>query len=498
MENLKELVSIINKRKISQIELLDKSLISRKDTLFAKFYDGIADGNIKSDEEAIAYLYGGKDESTNYRKLKSRFKSRLLNTLYFLDINNSSETDSSKKAYFDCVNRLYLSNILLRYAENRNASIQLIMETYPLAKKHNFYDILKEYAYKLLVYYGMVGDEKKYLEEYDAYQLYAKEYELEQKAQIIYSRVLMASTHPKKSKAEVIGEIQGYMEEIAQLQGQSKSLVIFFVYIRIQLFYYELLGDNNKINETCDIFLNQYNVYTTSILLENYLNTVYIYKLKSLFELRDYDTSLDLIKTILPQSKGVSYLAVREFEIKVLLNKKEFNRAKEVQQQINSNPAYKNTNPALKERWYIYNAYREFIENYTLDSSYKFSLSKFSNDIPITAQDKSGFNLSARIISILFYLGRNDIDNTMQQIDALKIYQSRHLKDAGNSRSVLFIKLLLTMEKKSFNIKELKNLKEYSLLSEEYNNNVVQESEIIFYDILWEMVLEILKRNQQK
>ena len=44
MENLKELVNIINKRKLSQLEVFDKSLISRKDTLFAKFYNGIADG----------------------------------------------------------------------------------------------------------------------------------------------------------------------------------------------------------------------------------------------------------------------------------------------------------------------------------------------------------------------------------------------------------------------------------------------------------------------
>ena len=52
MENLIELVNIINKRKLSQIEVFDKSLISRKDTLFSKFYNGLADGLIKSDEEA--------------------------------------------------------------------------------------------------------------------------------------------------------------------------------------------------------------------------------------------------------------------------------------------------------------------------------------------------------------------------------------------------------------------------------------------------------------
>ncbi|MDB5228233.1 MAG: hypothetical protein JWN78_2426 [Bacteroidota bacterium] len=497
MENLKELVNIINRRKLSQIEVFDKSLISRKDTLFAKFYDGIAGGNIHSDEDALDHLYGTGKEAANYRKLKSRFKTRLLNTLYFIDINNSSEKDASKKAYFDCVNRLYLSNILLRYAENRNASIQLILETYGLAKKNNFFDILKEYSYKLLVYYGMTGDEKKYEEEYKAYLSYSKEYEFEQKAQIIYTRVLMAINNNKKSAADKINEVRGYKDEILNLIGDSKSLVIFFMSIRVLLFYYEMLGDNENIKEACDNFLDNYKKYSSSIFSENYLNTIHIYKLKSLFDMRDYDAALQLIKTIASTSKGVSYLAVKEFEIKIYLNTGEVTKALEVLEHIRVNAIYKNANAALKERWYIYNAYLEFVQNYKEDGKYKFSLSKFSNDTPITAQDKSGFNLAARILSILFFIGRNDLDNAMQHIDALKVYQTRYLKDSGASRSNLFIKLLLAMEKKSFNYKELKNLKEFTMLQEN-KNQVIHESEIIFYDQLWEILSDVMKKNDHR
>jgi hypothetical protein len=217
MENLIELVNIINKRKLSQIEVFDKSLISRKDTLFSKFYNGLADGLIKSDEEAVLYIYGSAKDATNYRKLKSRFKERLLNTLYFIDINHAAEMDSSRKAYFDCMNRLYLSNILLRYAESRNASIQLIMDSYSVARKNNFFDILKEYSYKLLVHYGMSGDEKKYKEEYVAYLHYSNEYELEQKAQLIYTRVMMTVHFTKKNQEQKDAEVKQCVEDIEKL-----------------------------------------------------------------------------------------------------------------------------------------------------------------------------------------------------------------------------------------------------------------------------------------
>lgn len=498
MENLKELVSIINKRKISQIEVFDKSLISRKDTLFARFYDGIAEGMIQSDEEAVEFLYGKGKDAVKYRKLKSRFKTRLLNTLYFIDINSGAEKDSSKKAYFDCVNRLYLSNILLRYAENRNASINLILESYALARKHYFFDILKEYSYKLLVYYGMTGNEKKYQEEYEAYLHYSKEYELEQKAQIIYTRVLMAINNPKKTRTERLAAIRQCKEEIAGLSGASRSLVIFFMSVRILLFYYEMLGDNKQINQTCDAYLDHHKHYYSSLLAENYLNTIYIYKLKSLFDLRDFEQSLELIRKILPDSKGLSYLAVKEFEMKIMLNTKQLKAARHIQEQLRSNSVYKNASPALKERWFIYNAYLEFLENYEHEGHYKFSLAKFANDIPLASQDKSGFNLAARILSIIFHIGRNELDHAMQLIEALKVYQSRYLKDESNTRSLLFIKLMLTMEKKSFHLKELNQLKEYQHLKEGYNKQILHENEILFYDLLWEMLLDILKRNNQK
>ncbi len=498
MENLKELVQIINKRKLSQIEVFDKSLISRKDTLFARFYNGIASGEINTDEEALMYLYQSPKEAATYRKLKSRFKTRLLNTLYFIDINNAAESDNSKKAYFDCVNRLYLSNILLRYAENRNASIQLIIEAYGTAKKNNFFDMLKEYSYKLLVHYGMTGDEKKYKEEYVAYQLYSKEYELEQKAQIIYTGVVLAAHYIKMNQKEKEERINEHINEIMELVNESKSLVVYFIYIRTLLFYFEILGDNAKMNDVCDEFLANYKQYYSSILAENYLNTIYIYKLKSLFDLRKDEQALSLIYALLPAAKGVSYLAVKEFEIKILLNQKQTEKSKDIIHQIHSTSQYKNANAVLKERWVIYNAYTEFLENYIKNGNYKFSLSKFSNEIPNATHDKSGFNLAARIVSILFYIGRNDLDNAMQQIETLKVYQTRYLKEDAGSRSNLFIKLLSIMEKKSFNYKELNKQKEYSILKENYSHQIMHESEIVFYDILWEILLDILKTNDQR
>lgn len=217
-----------------------------------------------------------------------------------------------------------------------------------------------------------------------------------------------------------------------------------------------------------------------------------------MFDLRQDEQGLSLIYSILPAAKGVSYLAVKEFEVKILLNQKQTEQSKAIIHQIHATAQYKNANALLKERWVIYNAYAEFLENYIKNGNYKFSLSKFSNEIPNSSHDKSGFNLAARIISILFYIGRNDLDNAMQQIETLRVYQTRYLKEDAGSRSNLFIKLLSTMEKKSFNYKELNKQKEYITLKENYSHQIMHESEIVFYDILWEILLDILKINDQR
>lgn len=499
MEHLKELVAIVNKRKLSQIEILDKSLLSRKDTLFSRLYEGIASDQIRTDEEAMQLLYPkDKNAAASYRKLKSRFKERLLNTLYFIDINHTAGDINSKKAYFDCVNKLYLSNILLRYAENRQASVQLIIENYPLAKKNNFFDILKEYAYKLMAHYGLNGQEKKYNEAYEDYLYFCKEYDLEQKAQLIYTRVLMVLNQPKKTPAERTAVMQQAIDELKPLTKASASLVTYFMYTRVQLFYFEYIGDYTNINHTCDRYLKEYRKYLYSILSENYLNTIYIYKLKSLYDLRNNEEALQLIETILPFAKGLSYLAVKEFEVKIYLQQQQTAKAGETIAQLQAMAVFKQGSHALKERWIVYTAYTEFLQQYLHKGQFKFGLARFLNNIPLTSLDKSGFNVAARIITVLFYLGRNDLDHAVQQIEALKVYQQRHLKEAENLRSTLFIRLLGIMEKHSFNYKELKKPKEYIQLKEQYARHRIPENEIIPYDMLWEITLDILYQNDMQ
>ena len=103
MEFINAIIQIISKRKLQNIEILDKSLIASKESILTQLYNGIEIGGLKTDEDAIKYLYKSiNDENVKkFRQLKSRFKRRLLNTLFFLDVNNKEYETEVQKCYFE-------------------------------------------------------------------------------------------------------------------------------------------------------------------------------------------------------------------------------------------------------------------------------------------------------------------------------------------------------------------------------------------------------------
>ena len=79
METLKQLVKIVNRKRLSKIDVFDKTFLNQSSTnLYYKLYVGIESDNINNDAEAAKYLYGTDEKDAKFRKLKSRFKEKLV------------------------------------------------------------------------------------------------------------------------------------------------------------------------------------------------------------------------------------------------------------------------------------------------------------------------------------------------------------------------------------------------------------------------------------
>jgi hypothetical protein len=90
MDALKELVKIVNRKRLSKIDVFDKTFLNQNNSnLYYKLYEGLESGKIKDDNQLLQNIYDTRSESKDakFRKLKSRFKNKILkiNTLFDID-----------------------------------------------------------------------------------------------------------------------------------------------------------------------------------------------------------------------------------------------------------------------------------------------------------------------------------------------------------------------------------------------------------------------------
>ena len=126
----------------------------------------------------------------------------------------------------------------------------------------------------------------------------------------------------------------------------------------------------------------------------------------------------------------------------------------------------------------------------------KFRLGKFMNEVPSYSQDKRGANISILVIQILFTIVQKNYNKSIDRIEAIEKYTSRHLKQDDNFRSNCFIKMLMEIPKESFKKEAVaqkadryrRKLAEMPLAKA----NQAFHIEVIPYEHLWEMVINLL------
>jgi len=129
----------------------------------------------------------------------------------------------------------------------------------------------------------------------------------------------------------------------------------------------------------------------------------------------------------------------------------------------------------------------------------KFRIYKFLNEVPIYSKDKRGMNISILIIQILFFVWEKKYKKVQLSINSLSRYCNKYLRDDDTYRSHCFIKMLLKLASADFNpIRGQRYAKSFheKLLSRPLaTSRQAIEVEIVPYEHLWEMILEMCGRN---
>lgn len=497
MNALQELVKIVNRKRLSKIDVFDKTFLNQTNSnLYYKLYEGLESGKITDDSTAAKYLYDSQDRDAKFRKLKSRFKGKVLKSILLFGSEEVSNSETIR-AYYECLTHNQIIEIIIKLTGTTKLVYELVKDDYGKAQKYSFYDILRNYSYYLLAYYSFKGDKKSFIEEEKKYLQYIEFAQKEQFAKYLYNKVIVDFESGSPITSDLMLNAKENLDKLYKLRIELNNTEIDFQYFYLALQYYEYNNELIQILNICDeadILMNK----NSQIVTNTRRMVMLLYRMKALLNTREFVKGIQLLKTsnniVIPEA-SINWYILKETEFKLYFQDNKIQEAYSVHEQVLENKTFKRQAAELTEKWKIYHAYLVFMDSYLNKGEYKFSLPKFLNDVPVNSKDKSGFNFAIRVIEILYNAARKDYNLIFSKMDALRVYRSRYLNDNTYKRNHLFLSVLLKAEKSGFNNKDMLKADWHEITElRKQNNYIIADWEIIPYETLWDIFVDLAKK----
>ncbi len=499
MNNLKEIVNIVKKIKLKSTDfLLEDATSNSKINLF---YTKTLDNTFQTDEDAAQFFYKDTPNNSSYKNLKSSFRERLINTLWFFD--HTSVKSGYGRAIIYCTKYFAAAQILL-YLESKTTSNDLYKKVLKKAMEYELTDfILKCTIYlrdqAVLIY----RDEKKFEEYNQLVNHYTKVYQIELRAKEYYHRLIIPYNSSKSIKEDTSQKAKNYYSELeVYLQEyDAPQLHLLGYYIKsIYLFSKNDYEGLIEMSEEAIAFFERKN-YTYNAPIIAFCHILLV----SHIQLKQYEAGVIATRKSkqLHTSGSYNWYINQELNLMLVLHTKKYEDGPQIVYESLKHRKFKHMNISLQEKWTIYKAYIHFLiyigkipEETNCVNLGQFRKGKFLNSVPIFSKDKRGLNIPILVIQILFMIVKKDYDNAIDRIEAIEKYCSRYLKKEDNLRSNCFIRALLQVPISSFhkngvNRRAKKYIDQLKTVPLEIANQS-HEVEVIPYEDLWEFVIDSL------
>lgn len=499
MKNLIEISKIVTKKKVKKIEIFDDHSLKHKNSKFNEFYEALMAGKFKNDRDAASFLYGCTPTDDKYRQLKSRFRKRLLNTLFFLDVNLPA-TSNYDRAYYSVNKDWTLVKILLSNGADHTAS-SLAKQILTTSLKFKFADVIVNCARILRRYSAYIGDEKNY----EVYDQYSKQFQdvldAEIRSEELYQRVIMNYHKPISKNFNLKEKIDVYCDALVGLSEMYDSPIVIYNMYLVWAYRYEMLQDYDSMLEVCNRAEN-YIEDNPRYYQDDKLATFQLKKMSAYLHLQDYrNGKINAEKCLQSFPVGSeTWFLFMEYYFLLAMHTDNYINAIAIYNNAAGNSKFKRITGNQKERFKIYDLYLNFIiesqseNNPVLRSQRRkgFRLSRFLNDPILYPKDQRVFTVLQVIVQLLFLLEKKSYQAAADRIDRLKTYANRQLKKEEYFRAIQFIRLLQQLYKADFNPENLSNVDKYydRLIEQKFTyRGLDAELEIIPYDKLWKLLL---------
>lgn len=490
MNNLKRLVNIITYFTGKKNPIYDFSNLrptNKEEYLLLN----ILENKYERDEDAIKDIYGSLEGTERYRMLKHRVHKKLHNHLFFL----RSSVREDKKMEKECHDLVYRGRGLLHITEF-DGSEDFFKKSLAIATKYEFTDIILECYQNLNYIYVQQTKHKHFHSTLKTLEKVRALKALEDEAYELYYTARLEMLRTVASRKAYLPKLPEVIHRLMFLWQKTNSFNIFQHYYYLNTWYLKLIGDfdaNIAILKDCEKLLEEGKI---NALRFDHRANKYSH-ISALLRARRYNEGLALAEkykvAFHPYSRN--WFAYMQHYFLLAVHAGDWELAHEIMKEVDSNPYYKRLKTKAKENWTLFKAYLFFFYPKAGDIQ-PFDFWNFLQQVPEHSKDKLGYNVSIIILQFLHGLKHEHYDQLLTKEDSLRKYLNSYLKDANSERSRLFFRLLIVCIRSDFDPRStekrganwLEKLKNAPIPGDAY-----AQIEIIPYEKLWLMILELLK-----
>lgn len=496
---LKDLVQTITRNKIKSIEVLGNPGDEKSRTEL--MYDGISTGKFKSEDDVARHFFKSDAKDPNYRKLKNKLIRQLVNTAFFIDVNQAAFNERAK-AYYTAYRDFAAAVVLI--ARNAGKSgiyiLQLVLEQ---AIKYEFTDLAADASRILRRDFARVaGDHEKNQYYTGLHKKYEEKRRYESIAMDYYETLISYYLTKRSPNEDIHQRASTYFEELLPMVEQVDTSAFYNYTYNIGIIKYMSINDLDNALKLCDEALSILEPRKNANRSTLFLLTMQKLACYTQKRVKDDDLVKNLLNYCLElvEEGRFNWFRVYEVYFYYCMYSGHYEEALEVYNKIVRSPSFELLDGSYHDNWLLLGGYLHLLAKLGAIDSVKvevvvgsFRFGKFFNEIEVLDKDKEGMNIPLVFLPILFHLAQKTFDEQKDiSVEALEKYRQRWLANDMNRRSDSFLKMLIAFAKKDFSSSaaDKKIAKELEVLRSE-NPQVAGQNfavEVVPYEKLWELL----------
>lgn len=506
MEILKEILRIVtSKSDTAKVlpELNPGSPAEIRDSLSGRFLNGLLNDTYLTDEDASKDLYQGGPSDQRYRTLKSRTYERLLHSLLFLQVKQPEHSEYLSY-YYKCTRNLICAQSLMRFA-SRKAGFVVAQKTLSIARKYEFTDICLTLSMLLRDTVAIWGQRTKFKYYDTLVAKYFRILEAESRSTAMIDECTIDLTDGKRSKNYLLMQAESMQKESDELLKLYGSHLLKLNKARIYIHVANLRNEPEVIIDVCNAAIEYLSV-NKHLTQPARLAEFRLRKMMSHIIVRQYQEAFQSADTVINSFRegGNNWFIALHWAACSALLSENYSKADHYILVATSHRIFPLLDKSLREHWVVFDAYvnmSELLGLYKPEQPYAkrtFRLSTYLNSVPTESKSKKFSNVLIHISHVVFLILEGNFDVAEKRLEYLSVYISRYLVEKHFNRVRIFIKILQSFPRHSFNAKEIRkangDLYELLVLSQS-DTRPPEIIEYIQFEFLYEALLKFLEKH---